>query len=65
MTWLLGLLGYAAALALVLLLVGGVKRADALHARAAREARKAAREPAVPRPTEGPAIRVARILTGR
>jgi hypothetical protein len=68
MTWLLGFLAYAAVLAGVLLLVGGVKRADALHARAARNARRPAREPAgplAPRPAEGPAMRVARIITGR
>ena len=68
MAWLLGVLGYAAALALVLLLAGGVKRADSLHARAARTARRAARDsvaPAAPRPSEGPAMRVARSLTGR
>jgi hypothetical protein len=68
MTWLLGCLAYAAALAVVLLLVGGVRRADTLHAQAARNLRKAAREPATPlapRPAEGPAVRVARSITGR
>jgi hypothetical protein len=64
MTWLLGFLVYAAAVALVLLLVGGVKRADALHSQAARNARKPAAPPA-PRPVERPAVRVARIITGR
>ena len=64
MTWLLGFLVYGALLAGVLLLVGGVKRADALHARAARNARKPA-VPLAPRPAEGPAMRVARIITGR
>ena len=68
MTWLLGFLAYAALLAGVLLLVGGVRRADALHARVARDARKPAREPAMPlapRPAERPGMRVARMITGR
>jgi hypothetical protein len=69
MTWLLGFLAYAAVVVLMLLLVGGVRRADTLHARAARNARKPLREPKpaplAPRPAEGSAMRVARSLIGR
>jgi len=35
--WLIGILGYLAALGLVLILAGGVRRGDRLHAEALRE----------------------------
>jgi len=37
MTWVIGILGYACLLALVLLFVGGVRRGDALHQRSAQD----------------------------
>jgi hypothetical protein len=49
MIWLLAILGYAIALALVLLLVGGVRRGDARHREALQRRHEAERYEAPPR----------------